>query len=270
MPVSLSVQAMSCAAHIYVKSHYYSPFVNTPTALSADCSIFRAAVLANSCATFGFVTPVVLHVADFLLQIGRKNGIDVRRDKEFSQYTNLWRVFDQYEAEVAATETEWRAKILKVPNMYRCAAKGCGIGSFKKKALRRCAGKCPMPSKPHYCSEWCQRKVCRSISYPAHIFMFWGRTGPYIGSYANQVQVWLLLWRTTVTLIGSMWGSLCLSTVIITGATSGRPTTRLRSLLNFPIPIGPARRSGFVRGLSFLLSCDVAQKLSHDQYYEGN
>ena len=55
------------------------------------------------------------------------------------------------------------AKVARAPNAYVCATPGCGIAANQKKALMRCAGRCPMERKPHYCSKECQRKVCLGL-----------------------------------------------------------------------------------------------------------
>lgn len=126
-------------------------------------SVYRAAQAADTAVSLGFVSPIVIKVADYIQRIGFRRQSDCKWEghstARFEQLADLWRVYDKRVAEVERQEAARDEKVSKAPNAYICAAAGCGIEATHKAALLRCSGKCSVEGKPSYCSKDCQRKV---------------------------------------------------------------------------------------------------------------
>nr|VWO96276.1 N/A [Ganoderma boninense] len=121
-----------------------------------------AAAYSDASAAFGMVSPVVLYVARWLTQIGERDGVNVRETERYKVYPHLWQAWDVRVAEMDEERRKREAKLGRAPTAYVCAAQGCGITAKQKKGLMKCAGKCPIERKPHYCSKNCQRKDWKS------------------------------------------------------------------------------------------------------------
>ncbi|KAI1790847.1 hypothetical protein LXA43DRAFT_1014298 [Ganoderma leucocontextum] len=126
--------------------------------LMANDFMLVAAGYADASAALGMVSPVVLYVARWLTQIGERDGVNVRETERYKEFAHLWRAWDVRVAEMDEEKRKREAKLGRAPTAYMCAAQGCGITAKQKKGLMKCAGKCPMERKPHYCGKNCQRK----------------------------------------------------------------------------------------------------------------
>ena len=135
----------------------------------ANDFMHAAAAYSDASAALGMVSPVVLYVARWLTQIGERDGVNVRETERYKVYPYLWSAWDVRVAEMEEEKRKREAKLGRAPTAYVCAAQGCGITAKQKKGLMKCAGKCPMERKPHYCSKNCQCKVRAPISLSIHI-----------------------------------------------------------------------------------------------------
>ena len=105
------------------------------------------------------VSPIALQIASWIARVGERDGFDPRKSNPYCKLTALWRAEEARTKEWREEQRKMAAKIARAPNAYVCAAQGCGIEGSKKKSLMRCAGKCPVERKPHYCSKECQKNV---------------------------------------------------------------------------------------------------------------
>jgi hypothetical protein len=135
--------------------------------------LYRAGKLADMAASLGFVSPSMLGVAQRIEQTGfrrqadcRIKGVDTTRYEELNF---LWEAFEAHRARLRAKDQQQDNKVSKAPNLYRCAAEGCGIEATSKSGLSRCAGPCLVENKPSYCCKACQISVrmvvCQSCFY---------------------------------------------------------------------------------------------------------
>lgn len=176
----LMAQAHSCAA----RAHYdqfiaSSSSERTPLILEEDrfsrpetarlgvgqsaLSYFLlAAHHANESVKLGLVSPTVLLIGLKAREIGEVLGADIEQTLvRAKRFQPLWQAISRRLQEIHEEERKRQKKVDRRPNVYVCAAEGCGIQGEKKAALRSCSGKCPPDLKPHYCSPECQKKVCR-------------------------------------------------------------------------------------------------------------
>ena len=121
--------------------------------------IHLAAAYADASAAWGMVSPGVLYIARWLTQVGERDGVNVCETERYKGYPHLWRAWDIRMAQMDEERRRREAKLGRAPTAYVCAAQGCGITAKQKKGLLKCAGKCPIERKPHYCGKNCQRKV---------------------------------------------------------------------------------------------------------------
>jgi hypothetical protein len=161
VPRPIQAKALACLANAYLER------CDLPESTLQIDDFRRASQLADACASFGLVTPIVLMVANKIERIGLRRQAECKfRDLDttpFEQLEFLWRAADACSSEVAAEDRHRDAKTSKAPNLYQCAAEGCGIQATRVKGLRQCSGNCPPDVKPSYCSKECQRMV-RSTS----------------------------------------------------------------------------------------------------------
>ncbi|KAI0794730.1 hypothetical protein C8Q74DRAFT_591944 [Fomes fomentarius] len=118
----------------------------------------NAAYYANILCWEGPIPPIVIRITTWLMTLNKRFGVDVRTMDGFDKLNALWRTYDDFMIWQSDKEKERLKKISKAPNQYRCAADGCGIQAINKRALRRCGGRCPDETKPHYCSLECQER----------------------------------------------------------------------------------------------------------------
>ncbi len=140
--------------------------------LMANDFMRTAAAYSDFSAALGMVSPVVLYVARWLTQIGERDGVNVRETERYKAYPDLWRAWDVRVAEMDEDKRKREAKLGRAPTAYVCAAQGCGITARQKKGLLKCAGKCPIERKPHYCGKNCQRKVRAQVRLTCHLSTF--------------------------------------------------------------------------------------------------
>ncbi|KAI0350978.1 hypothetical protein OH77DRAFT_988548 [Trametes cingulata] len=124
----------------------------------ANDYLYVSSIYANGAAELGLVSPAVLSVGMHLRRVAQRDGIDLSKTQRYAPLRHLWRVVDARMREWEEIQAKQAAKVAKAPNAYVCAAPGCGIQGTQKKALLRCAGKCPPHRKPHYCGKECQKK----------------------------------------------------------------------------------------------------------------
>ncbi|KAI0641064.1 hypothetical protein C8Q79DRAFT_1107076 [Trametes meyenii] len=124
----------------------------------ANDYLYVSAMYADAAAALGLVTPAVLGMGEYLTRIGGRDGMDLRKSGRYARLGNMWRVFEVRVCKWKEEQHKRAVKIAKAPNAYTCAAPGCGICAKQKKGLMRCAGRCPVARKPHYCSKECQKK----------------------------------------------------------------------------------------------------------------
>ena len=168
VPRSLRARAFSCLAH----AQWDARIANGGQAWNID-SVYRACFFANGAAALGFTTPEVLAVAAGTERAGFRNKEDaqarfgpIENLERFEKLEDLWEALDKRKAEVEREDARQAAKEAKNPNAYSCAAEGCGIEATSKSGLMRCAGPCPLATKPAYCSKECQRQVRVFTYYP--------------------------------------------------------------------------------------------------------
>lgn len=123
-------------------------------------SVYRAALSADSCIAYGLVTPNTLWIGNKTRELLSQPFQAGKNNSRFGRLDSLWDALDTRQKEMEAEDDKRRKKVSKAPNMYMCAAQGCGIQATKKSGLSRCAGSCPQELKPGYCSKSCQRAVC--------------------------------------------------------------------------------------------------------------
>ncbi|KAM5535676.1 hypothetical protein V8D89_010663 [Ganoderma adspersum] len=93
------------------------------------------ALHADTCARIDFLSPVVLRVAYWLSTFHPRYGVDARTLPMLAEHAylpSLWRVYDDYVQKQTVEELKRLAKVSKPPNMYRCAADGCGIQAIDR------------------------------------------------------------------------------------------------------------------------------------------
>jgi hypothetical protein len=134
----------------------------------SDCwnidALYRAGSSANEAVSLGLVSRTTLMVGYQIERVGFRrpetNRFPEWSTDRFEKLTELWEAIDKRSAEVEKERSKQDVKVSKAPLQYVCAAKDCGIQATKKSGLLRCAGKCPVPFKPSYCSKECQKLVC--------------------------------------------------------------------------------------------------------------
>ncbi|KAI0713780.1 hypothetical protein C8Q76DRAFT_796720 [Earliella scabrosa] len=127
---------------------------STPDASLSNDLLYIAAVYADATAKHGLVSSTILQTASYILQLGTRDGVDVKRTTRYSPLTHLW---NAEEASVREWEEEQRGMALEAATASRCAAPECEIEGVQTKYMR-CGGKCPTMRKPRYCSKECQRR----------------------------------------------------------------------------------------------------------------
>ena len=158
VPRRIRAQAHSCLAR-----GWHDRAMDDPECWNID-SVYRAGSNANEAVSLGLTSPAALMAGYQIERIGFRRP-ETNRFTEFStdrfeQLTELWEAVDKRTEEVNKERSKQDAKVAKAPLQYVCAAKDCGIQATKKSGLLRCAGKCPVPFKPSYCSKECQKIVC--------------------------------------------------------------------------------------------------------------
>ena len=178
---SLLARAYSCLSYAYFELHQRASVGNavprdptlpsqhllptdTPDDDLSNDLLYLAAVYADATAEHGLISPTVLHAASYILRLGTRDGVDLKRSQRYGPLKHLWRAEEARTREWEEEQKKKAVKVARTPNTYICTAPGCGIEGTQKKSLMRCAGKCPMERKPHYCSKECQKRVrpCRS------------------------------------------------------------------------------------------------------------
>ncbi|KAH9829819.1 uncharacterized protein C8Q71DRAFT_717681 [Rhodofomes roseus] len=173
---TMLAQAHSCAARAYFLK-YLAPdsersdiladeerFARPETQpLGADASplayFLLAAHHANESVKFGLVSPAVLLVGFRVYDIGDALGANVDQTAERGKrFRSLLRAIARRRKEIHSEERKRQRKVDRSPNVYVCAAEGCGIQGEQKSVLRACSGRCPPDLKPSYCSPGCQKK----------------------------------------------------------------------------------------------------------------
>ncbi|TBU29697.1 hypothetical protein BD311DRAFT_805996 [Dichomitus squalens] len=151
---SLLARAYSCLAYAYFELHerarkgkaverddtlpsYHLLPTHRPDENLANDLLYLSAVYANASAAYGLTSSAVLYTDSPM---------------------DLWRVEEARTKEWQEEQRKKHAKAAKAPNAYVCATPGCGVQGNQKKALMRCAGRCPTERKPHYCSKECQKR----------------------------------------------------------------------------------------------------------------
>lgn len=154
IPRGVEARAWSCLTHAYKELAKE----NDGTTCNVD-GMYRAASCAEQACSLGFMSPIICGLANEIKRLNKefpsprdpKLSFDAPR---FRELTYLWEAHQRIEEDNKA----WEAKAAKRPE-YSCAEPGCGIRATRKSGLKKCAGKCPLESKPSYCSKECQRKV---------------------------------------------------------------------------------------------------------------
>lgn len=123
-------------------------------------SVYRAALSADTSIAYGLVTPNSLWIGNKTQELLRQPFQVGKNNSRFEKLKDLWNAMAIRQKEMEAEDDKRQEKVSKAPNMYVCAAQGCGIQATKKSGLSRCGGKCPLESKPGYCSKSCQKAVC--------------------------------------------------------------------------------------------------------------
>ncbi|KAI0752075.1 hypothetical protein C8Q74DRAFT_352923 [Fomes fomentarius] len=176
---SLLARAYSCLAYAYFELHHRActgdaverdPTLSsrhllptrTPDDNLSNDLLYIGAIYADASAELGLISPTVLHTASYILHLGKRDGVDLKRSARYGPLKHLWRAEEARTKEWAEEQRKKAAKVARAPNAYVCATPGCEIAANQKKALMRCAGRCPMERKPHYCSKECQRKDWRA------------------------------------------------------------------------------------------------------------
>jgi hypothetical protein len=154
----LIARALSC-----LSSAYFDKSDLPDGTLQVD-DLYRSAQLANAAASWGLVSPAVLAVGARVEQIGLRRQEDCHFDVDTSRFAALealWKVADARAEEIRKMREKRDAKVSQAPNLYVCAAEGCGIEGTSRSGLLKCSGKCSSVLKPSYCSKECQRRYGR-------------------------------------------------------------------------------------------------------------
>lgn len=151
--------ALAVLAWLNFQAHLTMDRDGSLHAVNVQYWMTNAAYYANILCWEGPIPPIVIRIATWLMTLNKRFGVDVRTMDGFDKLNALWRTYDDFMIWQSDREKERLKKISKAPNQYRCAADGCGIQAINKRALRRCGGRCPDETKPHYCSLECQERV---------------------------------------------------------------------------------------------------------------
>jgi hypothetical protein len=153
----MRTKALSCMANAYLERSN----IDKETLQIDD--LYRAGELADACASYGLITPIVLFIGTRIETVGLRRQADCRfrgtDTTRFEMLEFLWAALEARNAEIQAEKQKRDAKASKAPNLYQCAADRCGIEATKKSGLSRCSGPCLPDVKPSYCSKDCQRAV---------------------------------------------------------------------------------------------------------------
>ncbi|KAI0676155.1 hypothetical protein C8Q78DRAFT_1066691 [Trametes maxima] len=155
---SLRIRSLAFYSHLNFWAHWLVPDGGSLYPIRDSHVMHNAAFAANACVESGFVPRIALRVAAWLATSKARFGIDVRELSKFQGFHHLYAAHEAYLARLRSTEAERLLRISETPHHYRCANEGCDIQAFNKAAFRRCAGRCSPETKPHYCSQFCQRR----------------------------------------------------------------------------------------------------------------
>jgi hypothetical protein len=152
----IQTRALSCLASAFRERSNMDH-----NALQID-HLYRAGKLADMAAALGFVSPNILGIAGRIEEVGLRRQADCRFNVDTTRYGELeflWSAFEAHRARMNSKDQQRDSKASKAPNLYRCAAEGCGIEATSKSGLSKCSGPCPTDVKPSYCSKECQITV---------------------------------------------------------------------------------------------------------------
>jgi hypothetical protein len=153
----IQMRALSCLASAFLERSNMGP-----GAVQID-HLYRAGKLADMAASLGFVSPSMLGIAARIEDAGFRRQADCRFVVDITRYAELdflWNAFDAHRARIGLNDRQRDSKAAIAPNLYQCAAEGCGIKATSKSGLSQCSGPCSAAVKPSYCSKECQRVVC--------------------------------------------------------------------------------------------------------------
>ncbi|THH29707.1 hypothetical protein EUX98_g4488 [Antrodiella citrinella] len=153
IPRGIRVRALSCLANSQWELKVTE---DDPDTWNID-SVHRAGVFADDCAALGFVSAIMLHIGMKIRELRALPHVPEARHPRFTKLEYLWEIVETRNQEMAREKQKRDQTVVKAPNAYVCALKGCGIEGTRKSALLRCAGKCPADVKPSYCSKECQK-----------------------------------------------------------------------------------------------------------------
>jgi hypothetical protein len=160
----IQTRALSCLASACRERSYMGR-----DALQID-HLYRAGKLADMAGALGFMSPNMLGIAGRIEEVGLRRQADCRFEgvdtTRYEKLDFLWRAYDAHRARISSKDRQRDTKATKAPNLYQCAAEGCGIEATSKSGLSKCSGPCLADVKPSYCCKECQRAVgllCRLI-----------------------------------------------------------------------------------------------------------
>ena len=162
VPKKVRVRALSCLAS---SQWELRQLPEKPDVWNMD-SVWRAGVFADDCASLGFVSPMVLGIGRKIQELMTLPNIPEARHPRFQGLVFLWEAVERRQQEINAEQEKHNDKVAKTPNLFVCAAPGCGIEATRKSALLKCAGNCPSDVKPSYCSKECQKAVSDFVFNP--------------------------------------------------------------------------------------------------------
>lgn len=181
---SVKARALSLQGRIHFDNRF-----ERKGAINIDI-IYRAALCANAAASLGFVSPDVLQIANLVEMIGFRRAEDNKfkehSTERFEKLTDMWDALDKRKAALAREDAKQAEKVAEKPNLYICAAEGCGIEAKSKSGLSACGGKCPTIVKPSYCSKECQKKVHTRLDFESQR-SFYDGSPLRIGSGTNDI-----------------------------------------------------------------------------------
>ncbi|PIL36908.1 hypothetical protein GSI_00598 [Ganoderma sinense ZZ0214-1] len=156
--LTLRLQSLAVVVWLLFREYFRSTAAQSLHAVRSYGHTGNVVRFADWCAQGGFVPPIVVRVADWFATFRVRFGVDARTalPDVFRHHRHFWPAYDAYVERQLEAERKRRAKVMKAPNLYACAASGCGIQAFKKGTLRQCGGDCPPETKPAYCSVECQ------------------------------------------------------------------------------------------------------------------
>jgi len=102
---------------------------------------------------------IAARIAGFQRQVNCRFVVDITW---YVEVDFLWGTLNAHQAIIGFKDQQRDSKAMIAPNLYQCAAEGCGTKVMSKSGLSQRSGPCSVAIKPSYCLKECQHVVCWS------------------------------------------------------------------------------------------------------------